>query len=85
MRSNVCVNCSTEMRVKKNDVLAVLMDNEDRCDVVNAADLWQCPSCKRETLSGFSIKRLAIGHEACEALLVTAPPETIFRYYRKPT
>jgi hypothetical protein len=70
------------MKPEKNDVYAVLMDGENY-DAVVSADLWACPYCKLEILSGFGIKRLAIGHEACKDYLEGISTENVFRFGRE--
>ena len=44
----VCVNCSVEMKCKRNEVWFIKKD-----DVARSGDLWACNCCKTEVLTGF--------------------------------
>ena len=52
MPAPVCVTCQVEFRVKRNDIAAELMAAE-RSYQVWSADLWECPSCHFQIVSGF--------------------------------
>jgi hypothetical protein len=62
MHRPICVACSVDMRPYKNDVVAV--------DVANfgdykawCADLWRCPKCKHEIITGFGFDAFTVHHE----------------------
>jgi hypothetical protein len=51
-----CVRCLIRMRCKKNEVAVV---HED--DYIQSGDLYQCPQCHTEVISGFGQPTLALG------------------------
>lgn len=53
----VCVKCQCEMRPKQNDV-GVLTMAGDQPYQLWSADLWACPGCEVEIISGFGWKAM---------------------------
>ncbi len=49
----VCVKCRCEMRPQKNDFIVEEMAAPDRTYRVWCTDLWRCPGCKMEIVTGF--------------------------------
>lgn len=54
---NACT-CGHEMKSKKNGVRVLKLDSKGNGDGVWAADLWKCPGCEHETLTGFGFEPL---------------------------
>ena len=54
---HACVSCNQAMRCKKNEVVVnVFYDNgqgKHIFDYACYADLWECPTCGREIITGF--------------------------------
>ena len=55
MRRPICVNCNLELRVKKNSVGVETMTTDGPCQYFHA-DLWECPECGLQIISGFGAK-----------------------------
>jgi len=53
-----CVKCSRRMCCVKNEVYLVKKN-----DYVQAADLYQCPNCQTQILSGYGQPTLAKGKD----------------------
>jgi hypothetical protein len=54
---HICVKCGRELHCLQNDVYAIhFIDNTKAkgIDVLAAGDLWQCPSCEWELITGLS-------------------------------
>jgi hypothetical protein len=50
-----CVKCRVEFRCKKNGFMAVTMAGlPPQPYQIWSADMWECPGCKVQILSGFS-------------------------------
>ena len=56
----ICVPCRTEMRCKKNDYLFSDFDGRS----VWASDMYECPACKTQVLTGYSREAVAQEHES---------------------
>lgn len=53
---NVCPKCQIEMQVEKNEVPVIHFTDNNRdkgIDFMVWGDLWKCPTCKNEIISGF--------------------------------
>lgn len=59
--SPICVACSAQMRVAKNDVPFIFLDDEHEPYAAANYDKWECPLCGNEILTGagntYSINR----------------------------
>lgn len=53
-----CVKCSIRMHCIQNEVYLV-----HKNDYVQAADLYQCPNCQTQILSGYGQPVLALGKD----------------------
>ena len=58
----VCVKCQVELKPEKNDVAAVYNDGEVDFEIW-LCDLWKCPTCGYEILSGFGEGPMAEHYE----------------------
>jgi len=58
----VCARCSVAMVPKKNDVAAVEMLRTRRY-VLWSADLYECPDCGCQIVTGFGAKPVSMEHE----------------------
>jgi hypothetical protein len=58
----VCVPCKREYRIEKNEVAVEQLDN-DRAFKLWSGDLWQCPSCEHQLVTGFGRGPLAESHQ----------------------
>lgn len=65
MRRPICVKCQTEFRVSRNGIAVIDMawQPPKPCAVWHA-DLFECPICKTQIVSGFAQKSLAEYFEA---------------------
>ena len=63
MLLNVCAECLIEMRPKKNSVYVVEMASFGPA-AIWSADLWACPVCGHETLTGFGFEPVVEHYEA---------------------
>lgn len=55
----VCVQCHIEFRAKKNGVSILIMTSPATPYQLFMGDLWQCPICGTEIVSGFGLEPLA--------------------------
>lgn len=60
----ICVSCSCEMDCSSNGVFVQL----EKSNAYVAADLYKCPSCKRQVVSGFA--RMALVQNERPGLIV---------------
>jgi len=54
---HICGKCGRELTLVRHDVYAIHFTEDDRTkgiDVVAAGDLWQCPTCKWQLITGLS-------------------------------
>ena len=49
----VCVKCSCEYRCKKNEVTVEELDVDCKSFRAQSGDLWECPGCGHELVTGF--------------------------------
>ncbi len=56
MPSPVCAKCHVEMRCAKNDFIVEEMADTEFPYRVWFADLWRCPTCAAEVVTGFAPK-----------------------------
>jgi hypothetical protein len=60
----VCVKCHKEFRVEKNGVIAQENTGPDGNPYkIWSADLWECPGCHIQILSGYGLKPLKQYHD----------------------
>lgn len=55
----ICVPCAREMRCKKNDYLF----SDTEASYVWAGDMFECPQCKAQIVTGFAREAVAWAHE----------------------
>lgn len=56
----ICIKCKVEFRCKKNGYHAVLLSGTPPEPYqIWDADMWECPSCHAQILSGFGSKPIA--------------------------
>lgn len=84
----ICAKCQVEFRVQTNGVVLVSMAIWGPHEI-RRADLWKCPICGVEILSGFSrdAELIAI-NPAFDSRLTSYeldPKETVHRYWLNPT
>lgn len=77
----VCVKCQIEMRVAKNEVLAVKIDANSDAQKATYADLWSCPDCGTEVLSGFAALPLAFGTQSCNEAVSRESRHGVVNYW----
>ena len=87
MPKMVCVNCQTELQIEKTGVFVIEMflDPPVPYKIWNA-DLWQCPGCHTEIVSGFASHQLVEHYEddfedMYKAILENKPNTVFFDYY----
>jgi ribosomal protein L37AE/L43A len=54
---HICVKCGREMTIVRNDVYVIHFMDDDKAkgiDVLAAGDLWQCPNCEWQLITGLS-------------------------------
>lgn len=55
-----CVKCEREMRPKENDAVYLETAGPDRLPYkIWSADVWACPICEIEVVSGFGLNPIA--------------------------
>jgi hypothetical protein len=59
----MCVRCGVEFRPVRNDVYVIDLDAGGQESQIWNADLWQCPRCKAEIVSGFGALPMAEAFE----------------------
>lgn len=67
MPKNICLACQTEYKPATNGVVVIetaLMDKERRPYKIWNADLYKCPDCNHEIVSGFANKPMREDHYA---------------------
>ncbi|MBA7474258.1 hypothetical protein ES707_09606 [subsurface metagenome] len=64
MRRPICAECQIELRVVKNGVTVIDMAwQPPKPAVLISADLFECPVCRKQIVSGFAQKPLAEHYE----------------------
>jgi len=59
MKVPVCVKCGCQYRCKQNGVTVLGKDHNGEPDVVYQADLFECPGCEDQVITGWGQKPLA--------------------------
>jgi len=64
MRRPICAKCRIEFRVLENGIMVIDMawQPPKPCRLIHA-DLFECPICKKQIVSGFALKPLAEHYE----------------------
>lgn len=58
--NHACVQCNAWMRPRKNGVVVLeTFDDGIKPYKIWQADLWECPSCARQTISGFAFNAIS--------------------------
>lgn len=56
----VCINCEVEMKTEQNGVfVAEMFQDNAKIYKIWHADMWKCPLCDYEVISGFGFSPLA--------------------------
>lgn len=53
MAKPVCVECRMEMKVLKNGIVTIYLDNNKRPYKIRNGDMWICKECDTRVLVGF--------------------------------
>ena len=59
----VCVQCSTFLRPRKNDVCVHITMVDGRDYQLWQADLWECPDCSNQVILGYGAQNWAEHYE----------------------
>lgn len=62
----ICVKCEKEMRPKKNGIWVEEHSGYDNPYKIWRADLWYCPNCNTEIISGFGFNEVSEHFETDE-------------------
>jgi len=82
MARPVCVTCRREFRLKEAGVyVEYTRGTADNPYQIYAGDLWECPDCQREILSGFGLTPISEHFEpdytAMKELCLLSVPERL--------
>jgi len=55
----VCVKCQIRLKPKKNEVGVLDIGNDGKPFYIWDADLWECPNCGIEVVTGFGQRPMA--------------------------
>ncbi len=83
-RQPVCVKCECDLKPEQNGVYCVeTAGTERRPYKVWHADLWKCPNCGIEIVSGYGHGPRAVGDEVKSFLSVLFPWEKVIFTHEK--
>jgi len=54
----MCVKCGKELKIKKNEIIVEELVDTHSCRIWEA-DLWECPRCGTEIITGFGLAPIA--------------------------